>query len=374
MKKIFSISLMFLLIFFISIQVHADKIKTKTVDGVEVVENPKDPAPPKGTLSKIILTQEISIGEGEYDEDMFAELTSLDVDSDGNIYILDRKEKKVKIFDSAGKFVRKFGRDGQGPGEMFVPITIQVIPDSILVVSDAGNQKLMYFTLEGEFIREMSAAAKTILGFTLPIVDSQGNIIGQQVVLSEDKLMREVRKYDSELNTLFTITSIDNTNLVQGKINPFQVIIFYQLGKDNSIYYSNLEEYEIRVLNSEGKLIRRIMKDYDPVKVTEEDKKDFFERLGEVPDPVKDRIEFPKIYPPYVNFSLDKEWRLFVRTYEKGKEDREFFFDVFDIKGRYIAKFPFKGEPRVWKGQKLYAVEEDEDGYQMLKIYSVRWE
>ena len=374
MKKVFSVSLMFLLIFFISIQVYADKIKIKTVDGVEVVENPKDPVPPKGTMSKIILTQEISIGEGEYDEDMFAELTSVDVDSDGNIYILDREDKKVKIFDNAGKFVKKFGRDGQGPGEMNVPITIQVTPDNELVVSDALNQRLMYFTLEGEFIREMSTAAKKALGFTLPIVDSQGDIVGQQIVLSEEKVMREVRKYDSELNTLFTITSIDNTNLVQGKINPFQVVIFYQLGKDNTICYSNPETYEIRVLNSEGKLVRRIMKDYDFVKVTEEDKKDFFERLGEVPDPVKDRIEFPKEFPPYVNFTLDEEWRLFVRTYEKGKEDREFFFDVFDIEGRYIAKFPFKGEPRVWKGQKLYAIEEDDDGYQMLRIYSVRWE
>lgn len=373
MKKIFSISLMFLLIFFISIQVHADKIKTKTVEGVEIVENPKDPAPPKGTLSKIILTQEFSIGEGEYDEDMFAELTSLDVDSDGNIYILDRKEKKVKIFDSAGKFVRKFGRDGQGPGEMNVPITIQVTPDSELVVSDALNQRLMYYSLEGEFIREMSTADKA-LGLTLPIVDSQGDMIGQQIVLSEDKVMREVRKYDSELNTLFTITSIDNTNLIQGKINPFQVVIFYQLGKDNTIYYSNPEDYEIRVLNSEGKLIRRIMKDYEPVKVTEDDKKDFFERVPEIAGPIKDRIEFPKVYPPYVNFTFDEEWRLFVRTYEKGKEEREFFFDVFDTEGRYIANIPFKGDPRVWKGQKLYAIEEDEDGYQMLKIYSVRWE
>ncbi len=373
MRKIFSGTLVVLLIFFLSLQIHADKIKIKTVDGVEVVENPKEPAPPEGTLNKIILIQEFSLGEGESDEDMFAELTSVDVDSDGNIYILDRKEKKVKIFDSAGNFVKKFGKDGQGPGEMNVPITIQVTPDGELVVSDVLNQRLMYFTLEGEFLREMSTAAKA-QGLTLPLFDSQGDMIGQQIVLSEDKIMREVRKYDSELNTLFTVTSIDNTNLIQGKINPFQVVIFYQLGKDNTIYYSNPETYEIKVLNSEGKLVRRIIKDYEPVKVTEEDKEDFFERIPEVAGPVKDRIEFPKVFPPYVNFTLDEEWRLFVRTYEKGKEVKEFFFDVFDAEGRYISRFPFNGDIRVWKGHKLYAIEEDDDGYQMLRIYSVRWE
>lgn len=374
MKKLCSASLIILLVLFISVQVKADQIKIKKANGIEVVENPKKPSPPKGALSKMILKEEFSIGEGEFDEDMFAELTSVDVDSNGTIYILDRKDIKVKIFDREGNFVRKFGKDGQGPGEMNLPITIQVLSNDELVVSDALTGKLMYFTLKGEFIREMSTAAKTILGFTLPMFDSQGNILGQQIVRTEEKLMREVRKYDGELNSLFTVASIDNTNLVQGKINPFQVVIFYQLGKDNAIYCSNPDAYEIKVLNSEGKMVRRILKDYDPVAVTEKDKEDFFERVPEIVGPIKDRIEFPKIYPAYQNFTIDEEWRLFVRTFEKGKKDGEFFFDVYDEAGRYIAKIPFKGDPRVWKGKKLYAIDEIEDGYQILRVYSVQWE
>ena len=374
MKKLFSVFLAFLLVFFLTNQVNADQTKIKTVDGVQVIENSKKPAPPEGKMSKVTFKEEFSIGEGEFDEDMFAELTSMDVDSDGNIYILDRKEKKVKIFDSAGKFVKKFGEEGQGPGEMYVPVSIQVTHNNEMVIGDAGNQRLAFFSLEGEFLREMSTAAKAT-ALALPMIDSQGNIIGQELVPvpDESKLFREVRKYDSELNTLFTIASIDNTNLIQGKINPFQVVISYQLGKENSIYISNPDEYEIKVFNSEGKPVKRILKDYESVGVTEKEKEEFFERVGEVPAQVKDRIEFPKVYPPYQNFTLDEEWRLFVRTFEKGKEEGEFFLDVFDVEGRYIAKIPLKAEPRVWKAKKLYAVEEDEDGFQILKVYSVQW-
>ena len=375
MKKLFSVFLAFLLVFFLTNQVNADQTKIKTVDGVQVIENSKKPAPPEGKMSKVTFKEEFSIGEGEFDEDMFAELTSMDVDSDGNIYILDRKEKKVKIFDSAGKFVKKFGEEGQGPGEMYVPVSIQLTHNDEVVIGDAGNQRLAFFSLEGEFLREMSTAAKAT-ALALPMIDSQGNIIGQELVPvpDESKLFREVRKYDSELNTLFTIASIDNTNLIQGKINPFQVVISYQLGKENSIYISNPDEYEIKVFNSEGKPVKRILKDYESVGVTEKEKEEFFERVGEVPAQVKDRIEFPKVYPPYQNFTLDEEWRLFVRTFEKGKEEGEFFLDVFDIEGRYIAKIPLKAEPRVWKAKKLYAVEEDEDGFQILTVYSVQWE
>lgn len=374
MKKLFSVFLAFLLVFFISIQVKADQTKIKTVDGVQVIENTKKTAPPEGVMSKMTLKEELSIGEGEFDEDMFAELTSMDVDSDGNIYILDRKDKKVKIFDSAGKFVKKFGEDGQGPGEMYMPVSLQVNHNNEIVIGDAANQRLMFFSLEGEFLREMSTALKA-QGLVLPLFDSQGDIIGQQVVVTEEsQILREVRKYDSELNSLFTITSIDITSIVQGKINPFELVFFYQLGKDNDIYCSNPNEYEIKVLNTDGKLVKRILKDYDSVKVTEKDKEEFFERVPEITGPIKDRIEFPKVYPAYQNFTLDEERRLFVRTFEKGKEEGEFFLDVFDIEGRYIAKILLKGEPRVWKEKKLYAIEEDEDGFQILKVYSVQWE
>ncbi len=374
MKRLFSAFLVFLLVFFISIQLKADQTKIKTVDGVQVIENTKKTAPPEGVMSKMTLKEEFSIGEGEFDEDMFAELTSMDVDSDGNIYILDRKDKKVKIFDSAGKFVKKFGKDGQGPGEMYMPVSLQVNHNNEIVIGDAANQRLMFFSLEGEFLREMSTALKA-QGLVLPLFDSQGDIIGQQVVVTEEnQILREVRKYDSELNSLFTITSIDITSIVQGKINPFELVFFYQLGKDNDIYCSNPNEYEIKVLNTDGKLVKRILKDYDSVKVTEKDKEEFFERVPEIAGPIKDRIEFPKVYPAYQNFTLDEERRLFVRTFEKGKEEGEFFFDVFDVEGRYIAKVLFKGDPRVWKEKKLYAVEEDEDGFQILKVYSVQWE
>lgn len=375
MRKYLYLTLTFFMVFTVLSQAHGEKIQVKTVDGVKIIENPKEPAPPKDALTKLSLEEEFSLGQGGADEEMFSEISGLDVDNDGNIYILDRKERKVKIFDRTGKFLKQFGKEGQGPGEMSMPLSIQITSNKELVVADALNQRLSFYSLQGEFLRALSTAKA--LGLSLPVVDSQGNIVGQQIVppaSGETKVMQEARKYDGELNSLFTIASIDISSVIQGKINPFQFIIFYQLGKDDSIFFNNLDEYEIKVLNSEGKLVKRILKDYDPVKVTEKDKEEFFERLPGEAGPVKDRIEFPKEYPPYQNFTLDEQGRLFVRTFERGKKEREFFYDVFDPEGLYIAKIPFKGDPRVWKAQRLYAVDEDEDGYQILRVFNVHWE
>jgi hypothetical protein len=61
MKKLFSVFLAFLLVFFLAIQVNADQTKIKSVNGVQVIENPKKPAPLEGTLSKMTLKEVLSI-------------------------------------------------------------------------------------------------------------------------------------------------------------------------------------------------------------------------------------------------------------------------------------------------------------------------
>ena len=376
MKKYFSfvIFLTILFIFFVSINgsLKAQKIKIKTENGIPVVYNPKKPAPPKGVLTKLVLKEDFSIGEGEQEEEMFSEMTAVEVDKEGNIYIVDRKESMIKVFDNKGKYVRTIGRKGQGPGEVNQPVGIRITPNNELLVEDVFNQRLAVFTLDGKFLKNLSTAKA--LGLAGIAVDSKGNIIGQQVVPSENKLTREVKKYGSDLNPLFTIVSSDFPNILEGKINIFRFLIFYVVGKEDHIFYGNPEEYEIKIFNSEGKLVKKILKEWDAVKVTKEDEEDILARIPDVGGGFKDRLEFPKLFPAYQSFSLDEQERLLVRTFEKGKKKEEYFFDVFDAEGKYIAKILFKGEPRIWKGKKLYAIDETENGFMILKCYSVDWE
>lgn len=83
--------------------------------------------------------------------------------------------------------------------------------------------------------------------------------------------------------------------------------------------------------------------------------------MPEIDPQSKERIKFSEVFPPYQNFTMDEKWRLFVRTFEKGKDKGEYYLGLSSMKkGKYIAKFSFKGEPRVWRGNKLYAMEEDD--------------
>ena len=372
MRKICPAVFAFPFIFLLFSPVDAQKIKIKTIDGVQVVSNPKNPAPPKGTPAKMVLREELSIGEGEQEEEMFSQMTAITVDDEGNIYILDREENIIKVFDSKGKLLKSFGKQGQGPGELNGPIGIRVTPNNELMVEDVLSQRLAFFSLDGKFLRHLSTAKA--LGLALVRIDSKGNIMGQQIVPAEGKLTREVKKYDNELNPLFTVAVHDFPNVLAGKINPFDLVFFFELSKDDTIYYGNLKEYKIEIFNPEGKIVKRILKEYNPVKITEEDKEEMLIRIPPEAAAIKDRIDFPKNYPACQSFYLDDQGRLIVRTYEKGEKRGEFYHDVFDEEGRYIAKILLDVEPLVWKRGKLYAREETEDGYHILRIYNILWE
>jgi hypothetical protein len=46
---------------------------------------------------------------------------------------------------------------------------------------------------------------------------------------------------------------------------------------------------------------------------------------------------------------------------------------VFDAKGRFLGATSLADKPLLIKGNHLYSLEEDEEGYQIIKRYTVTW-
>jgi hypothetical protein len=108
------------------------KGKIELENEVKVIKNPKKPIYGEDVFS---LEEELSIGEAEGREEyMFSEMRSIAADGEERIYVLDYKENNVKIYDKNGEFVKKFGKQGQGPGEFHLPRTVIITnQDEILV-------------------------------------------------------------------------------------------------------------------------------------------------------------------------------------------------------------------------------------------------
>jgi hypothetical protein len=350
--------------------------KAKTVDKVKVIQNKEKPQPPKGVHSRVSFDLESVIGKSDDPDKSFSEVSSFVVDDSGTIYALDFKDRKIKVFDNAGHFVRSFGEHGQGPGELDMPAGIHLTPDNKLIIEDATARKLVYFTLEGTYIKHISLVDRMALVSLL--MDHEGNFMGREMTVEGEKLFFEIKKLNPELKSLFPLDKIEFAIPVPGsgnKINLMDMFSAYQFDSSGNIYYSRNRDYEIKVYTPEGEHFKSIKKDYEPQKVTEKDIEEILERfpnIGAVN--VREMFEFPKTFPPFQSFTLDEDGRIFVRTWEKGKNKGEYVYDVFDTEGVYIASFPSKMDIRVWKNGKAYSYEEDEEGFKIIKKYGVRWE
>jgi hypothetical protein len=355
--------------------VRAGQFKVRTEKGVTVVTNGRKPDPPKGAATKLILEEIYTVGGGDSAEESFAEITALDVLKDGTAYVLDTKDNRVRIFDIRGKFLRAFGKKGQGPGELNQPVGLIITPENEVLVEDALNQRLAIFTLDGKFLRHISTARA--LGFSGIKMDGRGLIVARSMGMGEaGKLFMDVKTYDKDLNPKIKLAAVEFPISLQSKLNPFSAMtLLYAMDSQGRLYLGSQRSYEIKILSPEGKLVKTIGRDYDPVAITKEDKDEMLKLIPTTSGiNIKDMIQLPEVFPPYGNFILADEGRLLVRTYEKGRAKKEFYWDVFDPEGRYVAKVPIAHEIRLWRDGKVYFFVENEDGFKVLKSFRARWE
>jgi hypothetical protein len=330
------------------------------MDGVTVIKNPKEPMYGEDVFS---LEEELSIGEAEGREEyMFSPIRSIAVDGEDRIYVLETRGALVKVFDRNGEYLRTIGRRGQGPGELNVPIALSITNDNTVAVEDF-MRGITFYSPEGEFIKSLSAARYFFIG---AITNSQGSIVARTRISDSEKTGYELKMFDSSLEhpkTLMTITSLRSNS-----IEIFSPNLFWQAGKDGSVVVGYSQNYELQVFNSEGELVKKIIKDNDPVEISQSQIEEATKVI-----PSDRKLDIPKFYCAFQRFTMDDEGKIFVQTYEKTEDEEGFYYDVFNSEGKFMAKIPLKIRPRVWKKKKLYSIEEDEEGYQYIKRYKITW-
>ena len=191
-------------------------------------------------------------------------------------------------------------------------------------------------------------------------------MVGIAIVREKENPRYELKKFDSELNYLHSFGSSPLPSVTG--LNPFRGTILCQIDNNDQVVCGYPENYEIKIFDKEGKLRRKIMKEYDPVEITEEEIEEATE--GTPPDI---KVSIPKYHSAYRWLFTDDEGRIYVMSWERTAEGEGNYYDVFDSEGKFIAKIHLKTIPFVLKNNKLYTVEEDEEGFLFIKRYKVTW-
>ena len=85
---------------------------------------------------------------------LFRQPTDVAWDSDGNIYISDGYvNSRVAKYDKHGDWVKSWGEPGTGPGQFRLPHAIAVDRNNNVYVGDRTNRRIQVFDTDGKFLR-----------------------------------------------------------------------------------------------------------------------------------------------------------------------------------------------------------------------------
>jgi hypothetical protein len=303
-------------------------------------------------------------------ETAFSRADSIAVDNEGNIYVGDSLQACVRVFNKAGEYLRAIGRRGQGPGELASVYSIAISRDNQEVyVVDFG--KLIVFDLQGHFKRKLTSRGLSAPGF----LDGRGNVF---VGISDLREKRSIyRVYNLDMTTVLAEIAVIPDPPIRNMYSPREYWIF---NHQDQLMLGYAKTYEICFYDEHYKVVKKIRRDYDPARVTAEDKEMYLKRSN--PPGVSGPPEHPcpSVHAAFRSFFCDDHGRLIIQTWERTPDGKQDIHDVFDPEGRFIGRFalnvhpdPINPTPTILKNNMLYTVEVDKDGYEVVKRYAVAW-
>jgi hypothetical protein len=93
------------------------------------------------------------------------------------VYVVDWRNDRVQKFTAGGDFLMQFGRSGSGPGEFNRPAGIAVDLHGDIYVADRGNHRVQLFDQTGRYVEQF-------------IGDATLSPSGRRYVLSGGKVLR----------------------------------------------------------------------------------------------------------------------------------------------------------------------------------------
>jgi hypothetical protein len=355
------------------------RVERTTENGVEVVINHKSPYPDgKGRAMKLERLFQIDTEKAEIRDLGIPEILGFDVDSRGRIIVLRQYSGEgnfVYVFDDQGHFVKSFGRKGQGPGELENPHHLALDSQDRIMIHDGGRARENRYDKDGGFLGPLTmndiARMTAGPGDSLLVKSTTMNQENGKAVFSSS-----LKRLNADFHELGVVDAI-KVEMNPAEFRAEEPLLCWSVSRDRLFVAGEERGYEIRVYDKEGKPVRIIRKEYNPVPVSEAYRDKI---LKQYPASMRKSVRFPEFHPPLQSLAAGEDGKLLVATFEEGDKPGEFQFDIFNERGAFVGKKSlnaFIWEGVLWarmRADRFYSLEEKENGYKEIAVYRLKWE
>lgn len=344
--------------------------------GIEMVHNPETPM---YSSQVVTFKEDMIIGQSHSDEEFdLSSILSFAVDDQENVFVMDTKPLRIKVFNRHGKFLRSFGREGEGPGDLTFSRSMQYTYQHEIMCIDDKKGEIKFYSSEGRFLRYLKCPILRWSSHTTMI--SSGRIYS-------------VKRYPGgeQEQLIFLIPPYEDSKIIASRPAPFRspiplIWIRYALLPEDHMVWGMTSEYAFHVIDNSGRMIRKIRKKHTPIALSEEYKSE----ISQLAPPGWSKEKYAKQiaerlsshFPAFDFIFTDEAGNLFVKTFETEKETGRYLIDIFDTQGRFVARTALKvchvvteEWPNLYqvKNNHLYAPDYNEDRFPVLKRYEIIW-
>jgi hypothetical protein len=338
-------------------------------------------------LNNITLTEVARFGDT--DELFIRSISGIDVDDRGTLFLADRAEATLHVYDAMGEYQYSIGRKGEGPGE-FNAVYAPRLHENELYVLDVMQQRVSVFNPDdGTFLRDhpLGRNSRDTSGFPVsfsPITDNRFLVYYNRMRQDGDLFFHTpiASLLDENGNTLASdfidfkpgeMFMLRDENSIQIMPLPFMRGSQTGLTRNETVLWGYTDRIFLKEISLEGEYIRGI---YHARANPSLNRAAMMEQFDD--DAVREGIrslDIPGTRPAFQTFRIDDRNRIWLRLNTDDLENVEWW--VLDETGEKLATFTRSEEEHLElvKREYIYFRQTDEDtGIQEIVKYRVEME
>jgi hypothetical protein len=330
---------------------------------------------------------------------IMGQITEVVVDESGRVFVADRDNSSVYMFDKDGKYITTIGGEGDGPGE-FRSLRNLAAGSGYLHAFDMSQRRITRFDLEtlqeagttalsgdepqtggfnmsrfpnGFYLMPDGNYLLSFSAFTFPGMGGQSD----DVPMLDFDILTPGGEYlgfeGIELRANESVTSASG--------NSFRVIMpsyaqkaFTAVSPDGRIYTNWSEELLVKEYDVNGTYQRAFFSEYRKPAI---DRDELLASAKETYDEASYELlkeqEFPETWPAVQHLLADDSNRLWIALYTGNDMRKWVVFNIRSGKPEAVFELPSNHRIQQLKGEYVYVLEPDSDGFDSVKRYKVKF-
>lgn len=335
----------------------------------------------------------LELGSSGSSEEEFGDIQALARLSDGSVVVADRMAGELRLFDPRGRFVRRIGRSGEGPGEFKGIASLQLLAGDSMAVYDPPLRRWTVLATSGEVLESRTFRFGDLPGVGVAYRHDDGDftIVGSVLIgpggepgyFDTTRPLFQFETAEERLRSTGQVPGTQSYRTKNGALGRALVLRSGSVAIGSRIFVGDGRTWDIEVLARDGTTLETWRRSGVDLSLSDERLRRAethgLERVMENAPQALARwrrlyaeVPPPASLPAYSGFLLDTEGFLWVRGYSLTGEPQA-PWSVFDPSGTYLGDVPVPEglDLKAVTARHVLGVWRDEFDVQHVRVYEI---